>query len=189
MKPSSIIRGIPNIITVSRIIFAVLFFYIKPLSSLFFIVYVICCLSDVLDGYIARKTNSITVIGSKLDSIADLIFMLIVTIKLLPFIKIPLYIVLWIVIIFVLRIISILIVFSKYKKFAILHTYLNKATGFALVLLPLLMYRINIVYLSIAVCIVAILSSVEELIINIKSTSLNRDIKGIFFENNFFSFS
>lgn len=43
-------------------------------STPFYILYMICGLSDVLDGIIARKTNTASSFGARLDTIADFIF-------------------------------------------------------------------------------------------------------------------
>jgi len=55
----------------------------------FLILYVICGLSDVLDGIIARKTNTTSNFGAKLDTIADFIFVTILLIKILYAVEVP----------------------------------------------------------------------------------------------------
>lgn len=67
----------PNKITLARILLIplVIFFYLatfipygKLISAL---VFVIACMTDFLDGYIARKYNQVTTLGKFFDSIAD----------------------------------------------------------------------------------------------------------------------
>ena len=67
--------SIPNIISLSRIAMAplALVFAYKGSEDLFLLVFSLMLISDVLDGYIARKLHQCTKIGTKLDSIGDYI--------------------------------------------------------------------------------------------------------------------
>ncbi|MDR1218120.1 MAG: CDP-alcohol phosphatidyltransferase family protein [Treponema sp.] len=64
----------PNVLSVSRIILSPIIFFTKDNRFLLFSVLIIIGLTDVLDGYIARKYKKQTIIGSRLDSIADFVF-------------------------------------------------------------------------------------------------------------------
>ncbi len=83
------INIIPNIITLIRILLSIFIIFLKPLSLLFFTIYIICGLSDIFDGYFARKNNVTSDLGATLDSIADLIFITIMLYILLPIFQIP----------------------------------------------------------------------------------------------------
>ena len=50
---------------------------------------VTCGLSDMVDGIIARKTNSVSDFGSKFDGVADFVFVGVCLIKILPVMDIP----------------------------------------------------------------------------------------------------
>jgi len=66
-------ENIPNILTIIRFIL-IPFIYISVLSRHFLtalIIFTISALTDVLDGYIARKYNYITDIGKLMDPLAD----------------------------------------------------------------------------------------------------------------------
>ena len=66
-------ENIPNILTIIRFIL-IPFIYISVLSRHFLtalIIFTISALTDVLDGYIARKYNYITDIGKLIDPLAD----------------------------------------------------------------------------------------------------------------------
>ena len=79
-----------------------------------------------------------------------------------------------------IRILSIIIALQKYNKFAILHTYTNKLTGLLLFFIP---YFMNLNSANIIVYIIgaiALISSIEELAINIKSKKLDLNKKSIF---------
>ena len=63
-----------NIITISRIIIALIIFYLFTRNDsylLILILFFIAGISDYLDGYLARKYNLVSSIGEILDPIAD----------------------------------------------------------------------------------------------------------------------
>jgi len=174
------INIIPNIITLIRIILSIFIIFFKPLSLLFFIIYIICGLSDIFDGYFARKNNVTSDLGATLDSIADLIFITIMLYILLPIFQIPKWGIIWIIIIIIIRFLSIIIGSIKYKKIVFLHTYLNKATGIILFISPLIYSLFKINFTLYLLCIMGSISAIEELLINIFSTKLSKNIKSIF---------
>lgn len=173
--------NIPNILSLLRLLLAIIIFFLKPFTLAFNLIYLICGFSDALDGYIARKTNSESKFGAIIDSIADFTFMIIVTFVFLPKIFIPTKILIWVILIAFIKILAFLIGYLKYHAFAALHTYLNKLTGFILFCFPLLYKLTDAVILEYVICIVASICAIEELIIQITSKELSRDIKGLFF--------
>ena len=91
------IKYIPNVITITRIIMTFLFIYTierqfiygQNLNIYLTILFLAICLSDFVDGKIARKTNSTSIIGAKLDVFADLLYIILsyialINIKILP---------------------------------------------------------------------------------------------------------
>ena len=77
--------NILNIITLSRILCAILIYLILYLESNYSIalfLFLIASFSDFLDGYLARKTNSESVLGEILDPIADKLLIVFVLIGL-----------------------------------------------------------------------------------------------------------
>ncbi|NDI34783.1 CDP-alcohol phosphatidyltransferase family protein [Chengkuizengella sediminis] len=77
--------NLPNLITLFRFtlipVYLILFFSDKMMIA--FIVVVAAILSDILDGYIARKREMITEVGIMLDPLADKLMMITVFISLL----------------------------------------------------------------------------------------------------------
>lgn len=173
-------KSIANDISIARIILVLLLIFTKPLSAVFYIVYLICGISDMLDGYIARKTNTTSKLGEKLDSIADFIMIAVLIILLYPIVKIPNTILSWIVIIAIIRIISVFIVFIKFKTFGMLHTYGNKITGLMLFLYPIFFGINQSVVIMYVLCITASITAVEELFINLLSNEFQANPKSIF---------
>lgn len=179
------IKNIPNIISLLRILLSISLFFLKPFTLLFGIMYLACGFSDALDGYIARKTNSESKLGAIIDSIADFTFMIIVAFVFLPKIFIPTKILIWVILIAFIKILALLIGYFRYHAFAALHTYLNKLTGFLLFCFPILYKLTDAVILEYVICIVATICAIEELIIQIASKKLSRNIKGLFFNKSF----
>jgi len=171
----SIKKHIANLITSIRIVGAAALIFIKPMTVTFFIVYSICGFSDAIDGFIARKLNITSTFGSKLDSVADLSFYTVMMIKLVPELLKKLYPVVWAMIFFILfiRICAYLVSAFKFRKFASMHTIINKITGggvfavpYMISLLPIIPFNIY----SILVCLTAFCGSSQELIYFLKKT-------------------
>ena len=130
-------KYIANIITGSRIIFSLPLLIIPLSSAWFYVLYLFCGLTDMIDGTIAKNTNAVSSFGSNLDTVADFIFMVVCLIKLLPIMHIPVWLWIWISAIAIIKIANITLGFACKKRFVSVHTVLNKITGFALFLLPL----------------------------------------------------
>ena len=120
---------------------------IIPLSSAwFYVLYLFCGLTDMIDGTIAKNTNAVSSFGSNLDTVADFIFMVVCLIKLLPMIYIPVWLWIWISAIAVIKIANIAWGFVRRKKLVALHTVLNKAIGTLLFLLPFTLQSVEPTY-------------------------------------------
>lgn len=63
-----------NVITGLRILVSVGLLFCTVFSPSFYALYLIAGVSDMADGPIARKRNSVSEFGSKFDSIADFVF-------------------------------------------------------------------------------------------------------------------
>lgn len=172
IKNMIIMKNIANYITLTRILLSVLLLFTKALSFTFFIIFIICGITDILDGYIARNYGLSSDFGAKLDSFADIVFFLSFLIVLLPVLSFNYLIFYWIIIIFLIKITSIIIGFIKFGKLAMIHTYLNKITGMFIIILPFLLLLISSNVIILSLCLIATLASIEELIINIRSKEL-----------------
>mgnify|MGYP003311329318 CR=1 FL=1 len=65
-------------------------------SNPFWILYCWGGFSDMIDGTLARKMNATSELGSRIDSVADLVFVICSAIIILPSVDFPLWIWLWI---------------------------------------------------------------------------------------------
>lgn len=156
------IKYIANIITSCRILGSVSLLFFPAFSSEFYIIYIICGFSDMIDGTIARKTNSTSEFGAKMDTIADLAFVTVSMIKMLPMINIPQWLWIWGIIIAIIKIGNIIWGYISKKQFVCPHTVMNKITGFLLFLLPLTLSFVEFKYSSIAVCSIATFAAIQE---------------------------
>ena len=66
-----------NTITSIRIICSIALLFCAVLSPFFYVLYILAGLTDIADGWVARKTNTTSEFGAKLDAIADFIFFVI----------------------------------------------------------------------------------------------------------------
>ena len=155
-------KHIANILTGCRILGSILLLFFPPFSLEFYITYLLCGFSDMIDGTIARKTNSISKFGSQLDTAADLVFAGASLFRLLPTLPIPGWLWIWAGVIAIIKISNIIWGYISRKQFISLHTIMNKATGLLLFLLPLTISFVELKYIFIVVCTLATLSAIQE---------------------------
>ena len=155
-------KYIANIITGSRVAFSLPLLFIPLSSAWFYIFYLLCGLTDMIDGAIARKMGAVSKFGAKLDTVADFVFMFVCSIKILPLMHIPVWLWVWIIIVALIKIFNIALVFIHTKKLISIHSVLNKTTGFALFLLPLLLTFVETTYSVATVCVLATIAVMQE---------------------------
>ena len=114
------------------------------------------------DGVIARKTNTVSEFGSKFDSIADFVFVVVCLIKILPVMDIPIWLYVWTAVIVLIKIINIISGYAMRKRFVAVHTTMNKVTGVLLFLLPLTLTIVPLKYSGIPICLIATFAAIQE---------------------------
>ncbi len=156
------IKHIANMITSCRILGSILLLFFPAFSVEFYIIYIICGFSDMIDGTVARKTNSASEFGAKIDTVADLAFVTVSLIKLLPAIPVPGWLWIWGMVIAIIKIGNIIWGYASKKQFISLHTIMNKITGLLLFLLPLTLSFAELKYSSGVVCSIATFAAIQE---------------------------
>ena len=136
-----------NLITVIRILCSIALLFCSALSPWFYVLYITAGVSDMVDGWVARKTNTVSEFGSKLDTIADIIFVVVCLVKLLPVLHLPVWIYVWIGLIACIKVFNIIYGYAVRKQFLADHSILNKVTGALLFFLPLTLSVIDVQYL------------------------------------------
>ena len=119
-------------------------------------------LSDMLDGPVARRTNTAGPLGAKLDTVADAFFAAACLIQLLPVLDIPGWLYVWIAAIALIKLINIVFGFAMQKRFVAVHSRANKAMGLLLFLLPLTLPFLDLSYTAPPVCAFASFAAVQE---------------------------
>lgn len=176
------IMNLPNCITSVRIAGTFFMIFTAPLSLPFFIIYTLCGLSDLLDGWVARKSNTITEFGSRLDSIADLFFYIVMILKILHVLWKLLPVWFWYTLggIVVLRIASYTTAALKFHRFASLHTKMNKISGLLVFATP---YFLALPFASVYCCftvLFGVAASIEELYLHLSRKEYRENHKALF---------
>ena len=80
---------LPNIITLLRIAGSMGLLFCDVMGVAIWIIYGLCGISDIVDGWLARKLKCVTKKGALLDSLADICFVVCCAWKLLPILISP----------------------------------------------------------------------------------------------------
>ena len=150
-------------ITAGRILFSICLFAFSTDSCLFAVLYLLCGLSDALDGCVARKLHTESEKGAMLDSVADMLFAVVYAVKILPALSVPFWILIWIAMIAVTKTTGIMIRSKKVRCLSIEHSLGNRLTGLLLFLLPLSVYVVDVKYGAVLACIVATATVIIEI--------------------------
>ena len=129
---------------------------------MFYALYIAAGFSDMIDGAVARKTGAVSEFGSRLDTIADIVFVAVCLIKLLPVLHVPVWLYIWIAIIAFIKVANIAVGFVGQKELISVHSMMNKLTGGLLFVLPLTLAFIDPRYSGAVVCIVATAAAIQE---------------------------
>ena len=173
-------KNLPNILSISRIAISGLLFFLGGYPVLFSILYLYCGISDVADGYIARRWKVESPAGAKLDSLGDVIlYVLITTTFLFHTVLLKDALALWLVVsVFILKILNVIITKARFGEWGMMHTIGNKISGFVLyILLPLYILIPSIpLIIGVSAIITALLATVEEtlILLTAKGYDLNR---------------
>lgn len=151
-----------NIITGCRILGSVFLLFIPVFSPTFYFFYLLTGFTDIMDGFVARRTNTVSELGSKLDTIADFSFIAVCLIKLLPILKIPVFLLVWIGAIAIIKVINVISGFIVKKKFMAVHSFLNKLTGVMLFAFPLSLLFVDLKYSGCVICVIATFAAIQE---------------------------
>lgn len=176
-------KQLANIISITRIIGAVILFFQTELSPLFLTVYVLCGFTDLIDGPIARKTGSTSTIGATLDTIGDVATYLALTKILISQKMVPLWILIWILSAGVLFGAASVVSKVRFKKFYLPHTYVGKIFGGSVFVLPLAMQIMPKETWMATICSIATIHVIELFIIQSKSNSAEDFVATVFHIN------
>ena len=158
---------LPNIITLFRIAGSLSLLLCDVANDSFWIIYALCGISDIVDGWLARKLKCVTKTGALLDSLADICFVACLCPLLLPILELPQWLWLWAGVIVVIKVVNQLSGLMMYGHCNFPHTAANKATGFLLfIAVPMTFY--TVIPIAIVAAIATFAAIQEEHIIRTK---------------------
>ncbi len=151
-----------NSITGIRIVCSIILLFCPVFSPAFYALYITAGVTDMADGAVARKTGTAGEFGSKFDTAADFVLVVVCLIKLIPVIHVPVWLMIWIIVIAVIKAVNLISGYVMRKEVIALHTVMNKATGILLFALPLTLTVIDLKYSGAIVSAAATFSAVQE---------------------------
>ena len=151
---------LPNIITLLRIAGSLGLLLCDVTSVAYWIIYALCGISDIADGWLARRLKCVTKTGALLDSVADICFVACLCPLLLPILDLPQWLWLWAGVIVIIKVVNQISALVKYGRCTFPHTLANKATGF-LLFIAVPMTFVSVVPIII-VAVVATLAAIQE---------------------------
>lgn len=127
-------KHLPNILSSLRIVGSVALLVSNVSGIPFWVLYIVSGISDIADGWLARKLGCATKTGALLDSLADICFVICCALRLIPILVFPIWLLIWAGVIVVIKIINQVSALVMYGRCCFLHTLANKVTGVLLFL-------------------------------------------------------
>lgn len=189
IKENKFVKQIPNLLTISRIIIAVVIMFIEPYSVAFYVIYAFCGVSDSIDGTLARALKTSGRLGETLDTIGDALLTYTTTHMVAMYARTVDHLSCWqgmviaICLVFASRVFGALVTLIRFKKFALLHTIGNKVGMFIFYLYPFMYKALRDVggagYGLYAICALCVLAGIEEAIIELLIPSFDPNVKSL----------
>lgn len=160
-------KRIPNILSALRMVLCVPLLLVDAMTVPFWVLYVTAGVTDMLDGFLARLWGVESKFGAKLDSLADLMFVLVAGYKLFPWLQLPdaLWIMIWVI---ALVKVSDAICSVAKRRVGFLHTKANKLTGFLLFVGVMAIGQPCFVPLAWVITCVALFAAIQEVFYKFK---------------------
>lgn len=168
-------KNLANIVSSSRILCAVGLLFFSEITGLFMTIYSYCGFSDLVDGKIARKLDTISLLGAKLDTAGDVITY-VALIKILCIESlVPFWALIWYAVALVGFVASAVISKIRLGRFYFVHSLFGKILGVTIFVIP---FAIKLMQASIyfgIVCVVASIAAIESIVIQSKSKEIKTD--------------
>ena len=155
-------KRIPDLLSMSRIVLCLPFLLVDTMTVPFWTLYLIAGLTDMLDGFLARRWGVESKFGARLDSLADFVFVLAVGYKLFPWLKLPTALWMMIGLIALIKVINAISSFVVKHRVAFLHTKANKLTGFLLFIGMMAIGQSYFVPVVWAIACIALFAAIQE---------------------------
>ena len=128
-------KHLPNVISILKIAGSISLLFCEVTGWLFWVLYALCGISDMVDGTLARRLHAESKTGAALDSVADIILVVCCAGRLVPVVEIPVWLWIWAGVIVFFKMVNQVSALVVCKRFCFVHTWANKLTGLLLFLM------------------------------------------------------
>lgn len=179
-----LVKHIPNALSALRIALAVSLLFLAQRPWLFTAVYLVCGLTDVFDGKIARRYHVESSLGSKLDAVGDSLLFGTAAISVLYLAKLDVQVFRCLAVLSVAvayKLANVAVTRFRFGEWNMMHTLLNKVTFVTLffcVPVFLLIEEINF-WMVLGISAVMCLACLEETVTLVKLEDYDVNCKGI----------
>ncbi len=155
-------KRIPDLLSMSRIVLCLPLLLVDAMTLPFWILYLIAGLTDMVDGFLARRWGVESKFGARLDSLADFLFVLAVGYKLFPWLKLSDELWMMIGLIALVKVSNAICSYVIKHKIEFLHTKANKLTGFLLFIGMMTIGQSYIIPVAWIIACVALFAAIQE---------------------------
>ena len=172
-------KHIANCITGIRILMAPVLLVFRKVNGAYLILLSICGFTDLIDGPVARKTGSVSTLGSVLDTVGDVLLYL-SAIRILVITEHRSGPLLWMIGMMGIHLLASIIGSIRFKTFFFVHNVSAKAWGMLMFLLPFAIWFGWQDAWMIVICAAATFSAIDALLIQIFSIEPMPDARSAF---------
>ena len=155
-------KRIPDLLSMSRIVLCLPLLMVDAMTVPFWVLYVIAGLTDILDGFLARRWGVESKLGARLDSLADFVFVLAVGYKLFPYMKLPTALWMMIGLIALVKMVNAICSYVVRHRIEYLHTKANKLTGFLLFIGMMIVGQSYFIPVAWVIACIALFAAIQE---------------------------
>ena len=155
-------KRIPNLLSMSRIVLCLPLLLVDAMTVPFWTLYVTAGLTDMLDGFLARRWGVESKFGARLDSLADFVFVLAVGYKLFPYLKLPTALWMMIGLIALIKVVNAISSYVVRHRIEYLHTKANKLTGILLFISMMAIGQSYFVSVAWMIACIALFAAIQE---------------------------
>ena len=151
-----------NLLSTSRIALCLPLLLVDAMTLPFWVLYLIAGLTDMLDGFLAKRWGVESKFGAKLDSLADFVFVLAVGYKLFPWLKLSDELWMMIGLIALVKTVNAISSYVVKHKIEFLHTKVNKLTGFLLFIGMMIVGQSYFIPVAWVIACIALFAAIQE---------------------------
>ena len=155
-------KRIPDLLSMSRIVLCLPLLLVDAMTVPFWVLYLIAGLTDMLDGFLARRWGVESKFGARLDSLADFVFVLTVGYKFFPLLKLPATLWMMIGLIALVKMVNAICSYMVRHRIEYLHTKANKLTGLLLFIGMMAIGQSYFVSVAWAIACIALFAALQE---------------------------